>query len=107
ELVLGPRFDRVLPEESGTAADLPEDQRRRCVYVTTMAQARRRAARALNVVRRTIEDGPVVAGVEAVARWLEEFHPHSLVELDYGGLVHLFDDEALTSDQSPALVARA
>lgn len=98
ELVLGPRF---------VDTDLPPDQRRRCVYVTTMAQARRRAARALNVVRRTIEDGPVVAGVEGVARWLEEFHPHSLVELDYGGLVHLFDDDALTSDQSPALVARA
>ena len=23
-----------------------------------------------------------------VGRWLEEFHPRSLVELDYGGLVH-------------------
>jgi hypothetical protein len=72
-----------------------------------MAQARGRAARALNVVRRSIEDGPVVAGVEAVARWLEEFHPHALVELDYGGLVHLFTDEELTDDDSPALVSRA
>ena len=90
ELVLGPRFDRARPTSRGGrragGAAAP-----RCVYVTTMAQARRRAARALNVVRRTIEDGPVVAGVEAVARWLEEFHPHSLVELDYGGLVHLFE----------------
>ena len=43
---------------------------------------------------------PVVAGVEGVARWLEEFHPHSLVELDYGGLVHLFDDEELVDDES-------
>jgi hypothetical protein len=104
ELVLGPRFDRRADEE---AADIPVEQRRRCVYVTTMAQARRRAARALNVVRRTIEDGPVVAGVEGVARWLEEFHPHSLVELDYGGLVHLFEDDELQEDESPALVAQA
>jgi hypothetical protein len=98
ELVLGPRFEVV---------DVPAGERRRCLYVTTMAQARRRAARALNVVRRTIEDGPVVAGVEAVARWLEEFHPHALVELDYGGMVHLFDDEELTDDESTALVAQA
>ena len=104
ELVLGPRFDR---RADGEAAEIAVEQRRRCVYVTTMAQARRRAARALNVVRRTIEDGPVVAGVEGVARWLEEFHPHSLVELDYGGLVHLFEDDELQDDESPALVAQA
>jgi hypothetical protein len=110
ELVLGPRFDRA-PPDPGSADDarpeLPAAQQRRCLYVTTMAQARRRAARALNVVRRTIEDGPVVAGVEGVARWLEEFHPHALVELDYGGLVHLFEDDELTADESPALVAQA
>jgi hypothetical protein len=98
ELVLGPRFD---------VGDVPTGGVRRCLYVTTMAQARRRAARALNVVRRSIEDGPVVAGVEAVARWLEEFHPHSLVELDYGGMVHLFGDEELVDDESTGLVARA
>jgi hypothetical protein len=103
ELVLGPRFDVVEPG----APELPAADRRRCVYVTSMAQARRRAARALNVVRRMIEDGPVVAGVEGVARWLEEFHPHALVELDYGGLVHLFEDDELTDDESPALVAQA
>jgi hypothetical protein len=98
ELVLGPRFD---------SAEVPSAEQRRCLYVTTMAQARRRAARALNVVRRTLEDGSVVAGVEAVARWLEEFHPHALVELDYGGMVHLFSDEELLEDQSTALVAQA
>jgi hypothetical protein len=98
ELVLGPRFD---------VGDVGPEGVRRCLYVTTMAQARRRAARALKVVRRAIEDGPVVAGVEAVARWLEEFHPRSLVELDYGGMVHLFSDEELTEDESTALVAQA
>src|SRR5690606_41215735 len=45
--------------------------------------------------------------VEDVARWLEEFHPHSLVELDYGGLVHLMDDEALQADQSVAELSAA
>jgi hypothetical protein len=45
--------------------------------------------------------------VEEVARWLEEFHPHSLVELDYGGLVHLMDDATLQADQSAAELAAA
>ena len=34
-------------------------------------------------------------GLAEVDRWLEEFHPYSLVELDYGGLVHLVSDDAL------------
>lgn len=37
-----------------------------------------------------------------VGRWLEDFHPYSLVELDYGGLVHLVSDDALCGDQSVA-----
>ena len=37
-------------------------------------------------------------GVEQVGRWLEEFHPRSLVELDYGGLVHLLGAEALAAE---------
>ncbi len=45
--------------------------------------------------------------VEDMARWLEEFHPHSLVELDYGGLVHLMDDDALQADQSVAELSAA
>ncbi|MGE5287766.1 MAG: hypothetical protein ACM3ML_11285 [Micromonosporaceae bacterium] len=45
--------------------------------------------------------------IEEVGRWLEEFHPRALVELDYGGLVRLFGDEALRCDQSVAEVAAA
>lgn len=48
-----------------------------------------------------------VGEIEEVGRWLEEFHPHALVELDYGGLVHLLDDESLQADQSVAEVAAA
>jgi hypothetical protein len=33
-------------------------------------------------------------------RWLQRFHPHSAVELDYGGLVQLMDDDALLEDTS-------
>src|SRR6266702_3107723 len=42
-----------------------------------------------------------------VGRWLEEFHPYSLVELDYGGLVHLVSDDALRGDQSVAEIRAA
>jgi len=52
---------------------------------------------------------PVRAETEVgeVGRWLEEFHPYSLVELDYGGLVQLLSDDALSSDQSAAEIAAA
>ena len=49
----------------------------------------------------------VTAGVEDLGRWLEEFHPRSLVELDYGGLVHLLDDAELRQDESARDVADA
>ena len=42
-----------------------------------------------------------------VGYWLEEFHPYSLVELDYGGLVHLVSDDALCGDQSVAEIRAA
>ena len=80
---------------------------RRLVYRTPMSRARRRVARALAVLRRTIEDGVVTAGVEDLGRWLEEFHPRSLVELDYGGVVHLLDDAELSQDESARDVALA
>ena len=76
-------------------------------YRTEMSRARRRTARALEVLRRTVPPGYLQAGVEDVGRWLEEFHPRSLVELDYGGLVDLLSDDALTGDASASDVAAA
>ena len=72
-----------------------------------MSRARRRAARALHVVQRVLGDGPAVDALDELGRWLEEFHPHALVELDYGGLVHLLDDEELSADTSVAEIAEA
>jgi len=74
-------------------------------YRTEMANARRRAHLALKVLRRSVGEAPVTLAVEEGARWLEEFHPHSVVELDYGGLVHLLSDEDLKLDNSSGLVA--
>jgi signal recognition particle GTPase len=72
-----------------------------------MSRARRRIARALALLRTAVDDPAVVAGVEDVGRWLEEFHPRSLVELDYGDLVHLLDDAELAQDESARDMAAA
>ncbi len=80
---------------------------RALVYRTAMSRARRRTARALAVLRRTLGDDGAVVQLEELGRWLEEFHPRSLVELDYGGLVHLQPDDALQQDASAADVAEA
>ncbi|HEY8456386.1 MAG TPA: hypothetical protein VIL34_12375 [Actinopolymorphaceae bacterium] len=68
-------------------------------YRTPMVQARRRIGRAyrlLHVARPDWQLEPLVA----LGRWIEAFHPHAWVELDYGGLVHLMDDQALYDDRS-------
>jgi len=87
--------------------ELVLDQQRRVLrYRTEISKARRRAHRALSVLRRAVGDVPISEAVEESARWLEEFHPRSIVELDYGGLAEVLPDEALTEDDSPALVAK-
>lgn len=74
-------------------------------YRTPMVQARRRVARGLRTLRDTFDDGPLIDGLLDVGRWLEEFHPRSLVELDYGGLVHVLPAGDLAGDHSAADVA--
>lgn len=122
-LVLGSAAEAASKGPAATASAT-----RTLIYATAMAQARRRVARALAAVRRGPAPKPAdrargpgqgggapgaakmfrVSGkLEEVGRWLEEFHPHSLVELDYGGLVQLLDDDALRADRSVAEVSAA
>jgi hypothetical protein len=109
-LVLGAASD---PGDGGRATATPT---RTLVYATAMARARTRVRRALDAFRRTwatpaatifADDAAphVVTELEQIGCWLEEFHPDALVELDYGGLVHLLDDGALRADQSVAEVS--
>ncbi|HEX8631215.1 MAG TPA: hypothetical protein VF755_23905 [Catenuloplanes sp.] len=79
--------------------------RRTLRYRTEISKARRRAHRGVSVLRKSIGDAPITEAVEEGARWLEEFHPRSVVELDYGGLVDLLPDDTLKEDDSPGLVA--
>lgn len=80
--------------------------RRQLRYRTAIAKARRRGHRSLSVLRRSVgEEAPITEAVEEGTQWLEEFHPRSVLELDYGGLVDLIGDEQLAEDDSPSLVA--
>ncbi|HYN96428.1 MAG TPA: hypothetical protein VES42_21515 [Pilimelia sp.] len=81
------------------------DGRRVLRYRTEISKARRRAHRGVSVLRKAIGDAPITEAVEEGTRWLEEFHPRSVVELDYGGLVDLLPDDALRDDDSPGLAA--
>ncbi|MEV0693148.1 hypothetical protein [Streptomyces sp. NPDC050388] len=74
-------------------------------YRTPMVEARRRVARGLRALKDSMDGGPLIDGLVDVGRWLEEFHPRSLVELDYGGLVHVLPAGALEDDHSAADVA--
>jgi hypothetical protein len=80
-------------------------QARQLRYRTTISRARRRARRGAAVLRRSVGDAPITEAVEEGAHWLEDFHPDSVVELDYGGLVDLLGDEQLIRDDSAELVA--
>jgi hypothetical protein len=91
--------------ESGERELITSRERRALRYRTEISKARRRASRGLSVLRKAVGDAPVTDAVEESARWLEEFHPRSVVELDYGGLVDLMSDEALAADDSPGLAA--
>jgi hypothetical protein len=82
-----------------------EPGRRVLRFRTEISKARRRAHKALSVLRRTLGDVPISDAVEESARWLEEFHSRSIVELDYGGLVEMLSDEVLREDDSALLVA--
>jgi hypothetical protein len=81
------------------------DGRRALRYRTEISKARRRAHRAVSVLRKSLGDAPITEAVEEGTRWLEEFHPRSIVELDYGGLTGLLGADALAEDDSPGLVA--
>ncbi len=102
-------FVLVRPTRSGstTRARRPTGRRRPCCATARpMVQARRRVARGLRTLRETLDEGPLIDGLVDVGRWLEEFHPRSLVELDYGGLVHaLIGRSSSPGDHSAADVA--
>jgi hypothetical protein len=107
------------PDEASGGQPATTSAVRTLIYATAMTRARRRLARSLAAVREglcgplgTSEDIRkrslgVTAELEDVGCWLEDFHPQSVVELDYGGLVNLLTDDALRGDQSVAEIRAA
>ena len=72
-----------------------------------MSAARRRVARALRTLRLNLGELEIADELEELARWLEEFHARSWVELDYAGLARLLGPEVVAADTSVADVAAA
>jgi hypothetical protein len=103
------------PRERHEGSRMTAAGTRTLVYATAMARARERAQRALKVLQKAHDSAPAsVFGGQALLEslaelgsWLAEFHPESLLELDYGGLVHVLDDGALQADESVAEAAAA
>lgn len=83
-------------------ASAQDDPERQVSWRVAMADARRRVARALKVVKNSLGDEGPATVLADTGRWLEHFHPHSAVELDYGGLVQLLEDKDLLEDSSAA-----
>jgi len=77
------------------------------VLRTRMSAARRRVGRALRTLRRSVGDISYVDELEDVGRWLEDFHPRSWLELDYGGLARFLGPEGLAGDRSVEEVGAA
>lgn len=95
-----PWFAIVDPEDRHVLLSNGDQAVREVYWRCAMADARRRIARAYAVTRDSVgEDGPA-AVLRETGRWLERFHPHSAVELDYGGLVGLMTDDELLEDTS-------
>jgi hypothetical protein len=102
-----PKGAPTLGEPTGRSPAIAAETRT-LIYVTAMADARARIDAALPIVGAQSDDSALAAGqVESLRGWLGSFHPRALVELDYGGLVHLLDDQALGADQSVAEIGVA
>jgi hypothetical protein len=87
----GARVLRVRPR--------PDPERRVC-WRSTIGDARERGSRAHSVVLRAFGESGPARMIGDTVRWLSHFHPGSAVELDYGGLVQLMDDQTLITDTS-------
>ncbi len=69
----------------------------RLYYWTAIAVAKKRAERAMQVLRRS-DLAPLTQLIQEMADWLRAFHPSSFVELDYGSVSSLFSWDELDDD---------
>jgi len=95
-----PWFALVDPDTRRIVLAPQDDPERQLSWRVAMADARRRVARAHAIVKKSIGEAGPAKVLADTGRWLEHFHPHSAVELDYGGLVQLIEDKDLLEDTS-------
>ncbi|MFC4562662.1 hypothetical protein ACFO4E_12420 [Nocardiopsis mangrovi] len=97
------------PAGGATAQGTPEQApARTLLYVTEMALARERLDRAIQVLQEHVGESAALVAAERLDDWLSGVaHPDALIELDYGGLVHLLGDDRLREDESVAEIAAA
>jgi hypothetical protein len=76
-------------------------------YRTSRRSALRRLERAVRVLESVGFDEDTVGPVRDLADWLRPFPAEAMVELDYGGVAVLFDEDELSEDESAADVAAA
>lgn len=94
-----PWFAVIDPEQRTVRHD-EHGRVERLFWRTAMTDARRRVSRAHTVTRNMLGDEGPPKILRETGRWLERFHPHSAVELDYGGLVRMMSREELEADSS-------
>jgi hypothetical protein len=79
--------------------DPPEGNGPRVTHLTTCGQALARLERAIDAVETGVEDGEdVLAALAGTAAWLDSFDAASLLELDYGGVAAMLDEQQLRDD---------
>ncbi len=80
---------------------LIEDRRGlRIRYEASLSEAKKRLARALEILDNSPIDEGVIEAVRELSGWLDEFGDEGLVELDYGGVASAFAEDDLVNDQS-------
>jgi hypothetical protein len=97
-------FLLVDDDERHLVEDTPGEYR--LYYWTEVGLARRRAERALNVLRRS-DLAPLAKLIRDLAEWLGSFHPRCMVELDYASVSSLFSWDDLDNDHSGREIQRA
>jgi hypothetical protein len=95
-----PWFALVDPDHRHVVMATQNDPRRQVCWRIAMRDARRRIGRAHALAERTFGEAGPTKVLADTGRWLGHFHEQAAVELDYGGLVQLLDDEELMEDSS-------
>jgi hypothetical protein len=80
---------------------------RRVWWNAEVHDARRRVDKAYRIVTASLGDEGPSEVLRETGRWLERFDQDSVLELDYGGIVELMDDQTVREDRSAEQVQEA